>query len=47
MFDIIEKYFGSEEDDSNLAPPVENNQFSFGAGDQSNMYNNQGGNFQF
>lgn len=47
VFDIIEKYFGSEEDDSNLAPPVENNQFSFGAGDQSNMYNNQGGNFQF
>ena len=46
VYDIIEKFFGSEEDDTNLVPQVENDQFAFGAGDQANMYNNQGG-FQF
>ena len=47
VYDIIEKYFGSEEDDTNLAPQVENNQFAFGPGaeDPSNIYTQQG--FEF
>ncbi|XP_017488896.1 PREDICTED: importin subunit alpha-7-like [Rhagoletis zephyria] len=49
VYDIIEKYFGTDEDDTNLVPNVDNDQFTFGTGDQvsSNMYNNDQGQFNF
>lgn len=31
-FDIIERYFGTEEEDKDIAPVADSNQFSFGPG---------------
>jgi len=41
-FEIIERYFGTEDEESAIAPSVENNEFGFGPGDSTD--NNQ---FQF
>ena len=40
VYDVIEKYFGSEEDDTVLIPRVENDQFVF-TSTNSSIYNQQ------
>ena len=35
-FEIIERYFGTEDEESAIAPSVENNEFAFGSADSTN-----------
>jgi len=48
-FDIIERYFGTEEEDKEVAPAVDSNtnQFSFPTGNQQQPVQQQQGGFQF
>jgi hypothetical protein len=47
-FEIIERYFGTEEEESAIAPTVdENNQFAFGTGDDTFPDSTNSQQFQF